>query len=100
MTSRYWNPRHETIPRERLEALQLRKLRNLVAWAHERVPFHAKRLSDAGVTAGSLRTLADLRRIPFFTREDWMDGQIAAPPYGPILACDPSVAMRYHLTSG
>lgn len=97
---RYWNARHETAPRATLEAIQLRKLRNLVAWTQRQVPFHAERLKQAGVTADSIRSLDDLRRIPFFTREEWMLGQAVQPPYGPILAADPACAMRYHLTSG
>ena len=41
---RCWNPAHETAPRATLEAIQVRKLRNLVAWTEARVPFHAARL--------------------------------------------------------
>lgn len=97
----YWNPRHETMPRERIEELQLRKLRNLLAWTFERVPYQAERLRKAGVSSPEdVRTLADLRRLPFFTREDWMEAQRREPPYGPILAAPPAAAMRYHLTSG
>lgn len=96
----YWNPRHETMPREELEALQVRKLRNLVEWASAQVPFHAKRLSDAGVTADSIQSLDDLRRIPFFTRDEWMEGQLEQPPFGPILAAPEEAAIRYHMTSG
>jgi phenylacetate-CoA ligase len=98
--SPYWNPRHETMPREELEALQLRKLKNLIEWTEAQVPYHSKRLHDAGVTADSLKSLDDLRRIPFFTREDWMQGQLDQPPYGPILAAPEEAAIRYHLTSG
>jgi phenylacetate-CoA ligase len=100
LQSRYWNQRHETMPRERIAALQARKLRQAVAWAEAANPYHAARLRQAGVTAESVRSLDDLRRIPFFTREDWMQGQLDDPPYGPILAADPDVAVRYHLTSG
>ncbi|HEX6207973.1 MAG TPA: AMP-binding protein, partial [Actinomycetota bacterium] len=96
----YWNPRHETMPREELEALQVRKLRNLVAWAGAQVPFHAKRLSDAGVTADSIQSLDDLRRVPFFTRDEWMQGQLDQPPFGPILSAPEEAAIRYHMTSG
>ncbi len=98
--SRTWNPRHETMPRERIEALQARKLANLVAWVEKSNPYHAARLREAGVTAASIKSLADLRRIPFFTREDWMQGQASSPPFGPILAAPIEAAMRYHLTSG
>ena len=98
--SPYWNPRHETMPREELEALQVRKLKNLLEWTNAQVPYHSKRLSDAGVTPDSVNSLEDLRRIPFMTREEWMQGQIDHPPYGPILAAPEETAIRYHLTSG
>ena len=98
--SPYWNPRHETMSREDLDSLQTHKLRNLVAWADAQVPLHSKRLADAGVTADSIRSLDDLRRIPFMTRDEWMQGQLDHPPYGPILAAPEESAIRYHLTSG
>jgi phenylacetate-CoA ligase len=99
-SSPYWNPRHETMPRDQLEALQLRRLQRLVEWTEAQVPFQSKRLHDAGVTAESITSLDDLRRIPFTTREDWMQGQIDHPPYGPILAAPQEAAIRYHMTSG
>jgi phenylacetate-CoA ligase len=100
MESLYWNPSHETMPRDELEALQVRKLRNLLGWAESQVPYHAKRLNDAGVTPGSISSLDDLSRIPFMTRDEWMQGQLDHPPYGPILAAPEESAIRYHLTSG
>jgi phenylacetate-CoA ligase len=98
--SPYWNPRHETMPREEIEALQVRKLRGLLEWADASVPWHAKRLADAGVTSDSIASLDDLRRIPFMTRDEWMQGQVESPPYGTVLAQDPEKAVRYHMTSG
>ena len=98
--SPYWNPRHETMPREQIEALQVRKLKNLVAWAEDRVPWQAKRLKAAGVSAESIRSLEDLRRIPMMTRDEWMQAQLEQPPYGPLLAAPEEAAIRYHLTSG
>jgi phenylacetate-CoA ligase len=98
--SPYWNPRHETMPRPQIEALQTHKLKNLVAWADAKVPWQSKRLRAAGVTADSIKSLADLRRIPMMTRDEWMQGQLDHPPYGPILAAPPEAAIRYHLTSG
>ena len=98
--SPYWNPRHETMSRDEIEALQVRKLRNLIEWATSQVPYQAKRFSDAGVTADSIKSLDDLQRIPFMTRDEWMQGQLDHPPYGPILAAPEESAVRYHLTSG
>ena len=53
----YWNPRHETMPREELAALQVHKLRRLVEWADASVPWHSKRLRDAGVTADQIHSI-------------------------------------------
>jgi phenylacetate-CoA ligase len=88
------------MPREQIEKLQTRKLKNLVAWADANVPWQSKRLRAAGVTPDSIKSLADLRRIPMMTRDEWMQGQLDQPPYGPILAAPPEAAIRYHLTSG
>ncbi len=98
--SPYWNPRHETLPREDLEALQLRKLRRLLEWADANVPFYSKRMRDAGVTPDAIATLDDLRRLPFLTRDEWMEGQLESPPFGTLLAQPPERAIRYHMTSG
>ena len=67
--SPYWNPRHETMPRDELQALQVRKLRNVLEWTDAQVPWQAKRLRDAGVTPDAIKSLGDLRRVPFLTRE-------------------------------
>jgi phenylacetate-CoA ligase len=88
------------MPRPQIEALQTRKLKNLVGWADANVPWQSKRLRAAGVAADSINGLADLRRIPMMTRDEWMQGQLDHPPYGPILAAPPEAAIRYHLTSG
>jgi len=99
-TSPYWNPKAETMPREQLQALQLHKLRHLCQWAYARSPFHRRKFDAAGFRPEQLRTLDDLRRIPFMTREEWMDAQVAQPMFGDLLATDPVHAIRYHLTSG
>jgi phenylacetate-CoA ligase len=98
--SPYWNPRHETMEREQLEALQLHKLRNLLGWADANVPFHSKRMRDAGVTPDAIATMDDFRRLPFLTREEWMEGQEEQPPYGTMVAAPVEAAIRYHMTSG
>ena len=69
METPYWNPRHETLQREQLEALQLRKLRERVAWAESRVPWYAERLRIADVSAESLHGLDDLRSVVIYMRK-------------------------------
>ena len=86
MDTPYWNPRTETLPREQLDALQLRKLRDLVAWTLAKRAVAGRRLREAGVRAEDIASLDDIRRIPFMTRDDWMESQIADPPFGEVLA--------------
>src|SRR5437660_1024145 len=96
----YWNPRHETMPRPQIEALQLARLRRLVSWALASPGLQGELLREAGVTPAGLESLEDVRRIPFLTRERWMEAQVAAPPYGDLLAAPHEAAVRHHLTSG
>ncbi len=98
--SPYWNPKTETLERERLDALRLAKLRYQCEWAAARSPWYRRRFAEAGFEAVSLATLDDLRRVPVLTRDEWMESQAAAPPYGELPAIDPCDAIRVHTTSG
>ena len=98
--SPYWNPKTETLPRADLRALQLAKLRRVVDWASARSPHYRRTLAASNVTVDALSTWDDLRRIPFLTRQDWMDSQAAAPPYGELPVAGPDAAVRLHTTSG
>jgi phenylacetate-CoA ligase len=100
MQTPYWNPRTETLDRATLEALQLRKLQELVAYTLDAATWQGDRLRAAGITAESVQSLDDLRKIPFLTRDEWMESQQADPPFGAVLAQPREAAMRYHTTSG
>jgi phenylacetate-CoA ligase len=96
--SPYWNPKTETLGRERLEALQLAKLRRQVAWAAARSPWFTRTL--AGFDVDELQSMSDLRRLPMLTREEWMESQSEHPPYGELPAIGGVGAIRIHTTSG
>ena len=97
---RYWNPKWECAPRSDLQALQLEKLRRSVDWAREKSAFHRRLYDAAGVTSADLRSLDDIRRLPFMTREDWMANQASKPVFGDLLTRPRERAIRYHQTSG
>ncbi len=65
----YWNAEIETLTADKLQQLQLERLRLTVARAAQS-PFYGERLRQAGVTPDSLQSLADLRKIPFTTKDD------------------------------
>src|SRR2546428_13971495 len=88
------------MPRDQIEALQVRKLKNLVGWAEAKVPWQVARLKAAGVTADSIKSLKDLHRIPMMTRDEWMQAQLNKPPFGPLLAAPEEVAVAHPLAPG
>jgi phenylacetate-CoA ligase len=66
----FWNKEIETIPREKLEALQLQRLRKTVDLVYQKVPYYREALDRANVKPESIRSLADLSRLPFTTKKD------------------------------
>lgn len=98
--SPYWNPKTETLPKDQLRALQTHKLKALVQRAWHTSPFHRRLYEKAGVTPDAIKTLDDIRRLPFMTREDWMENQAQKPLFGDLITRPETDAIRYHLTSG
>jgi phenylacetate-CoA ligase len=85
----------ERLPRARLEQLQLERLRAVVARVSERVPLYRERLRAAGVGAGDLRSLGDLRHVPPTTKDDFR----TTYPFG-LLAVPREDVLRLHASSG
>ena len=91
----YFDPRAETMPREALAALQFERLRATLRNAHDHVPLHRQRLQAAGVVPEEVRSLDDLRRVPFTFKTDLRDHY----PYG-MFARPVSSLARLHASSG
>lgn len=81
-------------PKE-LKRIQQQKIRKIVHYAYRNVPFYRKRLDEAGVKPGSIRTLDDVGKIPFTVKTDLRDYY----PLG-ILAVPPSRLYCLHASSG
>ncbi|MDR1576038.1 MAG: phenylacetate--CoA ligase [Treponema sp.] len=95
MDFQYWHPAVEKMPRDRLESLQLEKLKAEVGYALK-TPFYTSRLAAAGIhSADDIKTLDDLRRIPFTTKHDLREGF----PWG-FLAIPRAEVVRLHASSG
>ena len=65
----YWNPALEILPLADMHKLQLQRLRDTIRRAAHS-PFYGERLRQAGVAAENIKSLEDLRRIPFTTKDD------------------------------
>lgn len=100
MDSAFWNPKTETLDRDDLHALQLAKIRRVAEWAESRSPFYRQSFASAGFASDQLKTIADIERIPFLTREAWMSSQADHPPFGELPVAGAEHAIRLHTTSG
>lgn len=85
----------ETMPRERLAALQIERLHRTLRHACERVPLHRARLEAMGVEPDDVRTLDDVRALPFTFKSDLRDHY----PFG-LFARPVGELARLHASSG
>ena len=86
----------ETMSRKDIEDLQLRKLRWMVDYCYNNVPFYHERLGQAGITSGGkIKTLSDIQYIPCTTKDDIRDNY----PFG-LLAVPMKKIVRIHASSG
>ncbi|MBC2716466.1 MAG: phenylacetate--CoA ligase [Desulfobacteraceae bacterium] len=90
-----FNIEYETMPREALEAIQLKRLQTVLSHVYATVPFYKKKLDDAGILPGDVKTLKDLQRIPFTTKQDLRDNY----PFG-MFAVPMANVVRIHASSG
>ncbi len=60
----YWNPIMETMPREKLRELQVKKFKRIFEWAYNNSPFYKKFYKDAGMEPGDIKTYDDIKKVP------------------------------------
>jgi len=91
----YYDEEFETLPRPALEALQLKRLKGMLERVCAVVPFYRDTFARAGITPDSVRSLDDLRRLPFTCKQDMRDSY----PYG-LFAAPMEEIVRIHASSG
>ncbi|HML26544.1 MAG TPA: phenylacetate--CoA ligase, partial [Methanomethylovorans sp.] len=92
---KYWQPKYETMGHEELKELQLTRLKKTVAATYNNVPFYARRFREAGIKPEDIRSLDDLRRLPFTRKTDLRDNY----PFG-LFAVPKKDIVRIHASSG
>ncbi|OPZ29681.1 MAG: Phenylacetate-coenzyme A ligase [Deltaproteobacteria bacterium ADurb.BinA179] len=90
-----YNEEFETLPREAIEALQLKRLQQVVSRVYHTVGFYRKAFDNAGVTPDDVRSLDDLKRLPFTCKQDLRDNY----PFG-LFTVPMSNIVRLHASSG
>ncbi|PNU19027.1 phenylacetate--CoA ligase [Geothermobacter hydrogeniphilus] len=87
--------KEETLSRSEMQAIQLAGLQRTVAYVYERNAHYRKKLDDLGVTPDDIRSLDDIRRLPFTTKQDLRDNY----PFK-MFSASPEEIVEYHATSG
>ncbi len=99
MASRYLEPRLERASRAELTRLQTRRLKAQLAHVTAHSLFYRRKFKEAGVRPGLVRTLDDLRKLPFTTKDELKANQAEKPLWGDLLAVPFSDVLRVHMTS-
>ena len=91
----YWNKEIECMDREQLRALQTKKLQATVKKVYENVPFYKKAFDEKGVKPDDIKTVDDVKLLPFTLKQDLRDNY----PFG-LFAVPQDEICRVHASSG
>lgn len=94
-TVNFWQKDIETMKRPELEALQLERIKYIVKYCYERVPFYRSRFDEIGLKPEDIKTARDMEKVPFTTKEDIRDNY----PFG-LFAVPQKEIVRMHASSG
>jgi phenylacetate-CoA ligase len=90
-----WDKKAECMPVKEREALQLKRLMDVVRRVHENVPFYKKRFSKLKIKPTDIKTLADISKLPYTEKTDLREGY----PFG-MFAVDRKDIVEVHTSSG
>lgn len=65
-----WNEKYECMSRKEMDELQLERLKFIISKAYEKIPFYRNSFDKAGFKLSDLKSLDDLKRIPFISKKD------------------------------
>jgi len=95
MDGKYWSKKIETLPRVELKKYQLKKLKRMISYCYENSPFYRRKFNEAGLTPDQIKTIEDVKKIPFTVKNDLRDNY----PLG-MIAVNPDEIVEIHASSG
>ncbi|MDY6946739.1 MAG: phenylacetate--CoA ligase family protein [Pseudomonadota bacterium] len=90
----------ESAPPAALRRMQEEKLRTQLMYVYATSALMREKLQSVGAEPGDIRTIQDLARLPFTTKEELRQSQLDAPPFGRHVAAQRSAIVRVHASSG
>ena len=95
MNRKYWQPETECAPREKITAIQTERLIDTVKRVYDNSGLYKQRMNESGIKPSDIRSLDDLRKLPFTIKKDLRDTY----PFG--MFCVPMTeVVRLHASSG
>lgn len=91
----YWDCEYETMPREQLREIQLERLKETVRRVYDKVPFYRRLFDERGIVPSDIKTLDDVKHLPFTVKQDLRDNY----PFG-LFAVPREEVVRVHASSG
>ena len=82
VSQKYYDPEIECMPRPELEALQLQRLKDMVAYAYDNTVYYKRAFDEAGVTPDDIRTLDDIAKFPFIDKKTERETQHVGSFFG------------------
>jgi len=90
-----FNKKIETLPRKKIRELQFTRLKETVHQVYDNVPFYKKKFKELKITPGDIRSLDDISKLPFTTKNDLRDNA----PFG-MMATSLDNCIELHASSG
>ncbi|MCS7111490.1 MAG: AMP-binding protein, partial [Ignisphaera sp.] len=90
-----WNPSLETIDRSELERIKLEKLRYQLVRLYQNSPYYHRKMKEAKIEPSDIKTLKDIERLPFTTKEDLRNAH-----HIQLLLVEQTAILEVHGTSG
>ena len=95
----YFDEQTQTLPREKLEQLQLVKLQNMLDEIYQKNSLYTKKLRDCGYQPGDIKSMADLKHLPYTRKAEFTEAQ-EEDGFACNLTYPISAYTRLHQTSG
>ena len=95
MVEEFWNSKIETMPLNELKKLQLTRLKKLVRYVYENNRFYHDRFKESNVKPDDIKTLDDIKKLPFLTKQDLRDYY----PFG-LVCVEIDDVVEIHASSG
>lgn len=95
----YFHP-IEAAPQKELAKIQEERLRAQLSYLGGASAFYRQKFASAGIRFDDIRTIADLAKVPFTSKQDLRDSLKAAPPFGLHLAAPMRNIVQMQASSG